>query len=98
MNEKQKKTTEAYRSAYDQIFGKKSSSEKSARGARGYLMRSGEGHFFRIYNKTDSGFVDYDIVHYDMEIEILEDDAIFVEKDGKHYIDYSRETLGFDQS
>lgn len=98
MNENQKKVTNQYRDSYDKIFGKKSTikEEKAAIGTKGFIMRStnpGE-HFFRVYD-NDGGFIDYDIMHYDMEVQILEDSAVLVKTSDSNYIDYSAKVLGY---
>lgn len=58
-----------------------------AKGIRGILIRVGDGHVFRVYNK-DFTFIDYDILHYDLEIRILEDDAYFYNNELGQYLDY----------
>jgi hypothetical protein len=60
---------------------------KPAKGATGYLIRVGDGHVFRVYNK-DFTFVDYDILHYDLEIKILEEDSVFYRSEFGDYLDY----------
>jgi len=69
-------------------------SEKAAFGTKGFIMRSQDSYFFRVY-KENGDFVDYDIMHYDMEVMILEDSAVFVERNGDNYIDYSAKVLGY---
>jgi len=70
-------------------------SERAAIGTKGFIMRSANnGYFFRVY-KENGDFVDYDIMHYDMEVMILEDSAVFVENNGDNYIDYSAKVLGY---
>jgi hypothetical protein len=98
MNENQKKVTDRYRDSYDKIFGKAQPTaveERAAVGTKGFIMRSADGsHFFRVYN--DGGeFIDYDIMHYDMEVQILEDSAVFINKGENNYIDYSAKVLGY---
>lgn len=66
---------------------------KSANGATGYLIRTGDTVVFRVYDKNHN-FVDYDILHYDMRVQIQEDDAVFYESDDRAWIDHSLETLG----
>jgi hypothetical protein len=42
---------------------------------------------FRVYDKDDkSKFKDYDIHHHDLKVKLLS--GVFVEKDGKSFIDY----------
>ena len=62
---------------------------RPAQGTRGFLIWSGETYYFRVYH--DQGFVDYDIRHSDLEIEIVDPDSAFY--DG-HTLDHSPETLG----
>lgn len=71
-------------------------SEKAAVGTTGFIMRSGvdSSYFFRVYDQ-DGGFKDYDILHYDMEIKIVDDSAVLVEHDAGNYIDYSATVLGY---
>jgi hypothetical protein len=73
---------------------------KPAKGTRGFLIRSMietkngslvPTYLFRIYHDNGT-FTDYDIYHYDMEIQILEDDAMFMSDDeGNNWIDHSME-------
>ncbi len=54
-----------------------------------------ERFFFRIYGKSGT-FKDYDILHDDIRVQILDDSAEFLEsEDGEEfYLDYSRKVLG----
>ena len=74
---------------------------KPTKGVKGYLLRTfapdTEGGFvFRVYDEeTDNGpagrtFTDYDIMHYDLEVEIL-DDAVFYDNGERQWIDYKDE-------
>jgi hypothetical protein len=60
---------------------------KPAAGVTGYLIRVGDSFMFRVQNK-DFTFVDYDILHYDLEIKILEDDAVLYRSEFGNYLDY----------
>ena len=67
-------------------------SVKPAKGAKGFIMHGqdidgGKFYFFRVYNE-DFTFVDYDILHYDLEIEILESDAMLYRSEFGSYLDY----------
>lgn len=67
---------------------------KPANGATGYLIWcGGERYVFRIYDKNHD-FVDYDIRHCDMKIQIQESDAYFYEDGDSACVDHSPETLG----
>ena len=61
----------------------------SAQGTKGFLIWSGERYYFRVYH--DKGFIDYDILHSDLEIEIVDADAAFYDD---RTLDHSPETLG----
>ena len=61
---------------------------------RGFLCKSFEDNFFFRTYKEDGSFVDYEICHSDLEIQILDKDAYIYNKDGKSFIDYSPKTLG----
>ena len=63
--------------------------EKPAKGTIGFIMRScvGDGHFFRVYDK-DYNFKDYDILHHDLQVVIIED-ATFYETERGSYLDHS---------
>ena len=70
---------------------------KPAKGTRGFIMRSavGDGHFFRVYDHNHN-FKDYDILHFDLEVVILEDDATFYETENRNYLDHSPLTYGYE--
>jgi len=66
-------------------------SVKPAKGLKGFIMHGvdmngGTFYFFRVYNE-DFTFVDYDILHYDLEIQIL-DDAVLYRSEFGNYLDY----------
>ena len=69
---------------------------KPAKGVKGYIMRGADidgnrFYFFRVYDEDDNGglrdFTDYDIEHFDLEVEIL-DDAVFYDNGNQQWIDY----------
>ena len=70
---------------------------KPAKGVKGYLIRTFTGTgpdkiVFRVYDEKPDyeggrDFTDYDILHYDLEVEIL-DDAVFYNRGTQHWIDY----------
>ena len=52
---------------------------------------------FRVYEKDTESFRDYDLHHWDLEVKIVDEDAVFYELDnGKNLLDYSPPTLGID--
>ena len=70
---------------------------KSAKGQRGFLIRGMDGQiWFRQYD-NDHNFVDYDITHYDCEIEIVDDSAELIRNERGDFLDYTNEALGIDQ-
>ena len=65
---------------------------KNAKGTRGFILRTLAGYVFRVYDDI-GGFTDYDIHHYDLEVTIEEDDAVFYTTDGGvNSLDYRQET------
>jgi hypothetical protein len=68
-------------------------SVKPAHGVKGILIRVGDAHVFRIYGEGHS-FVDYDILHHDLAVEILDNDAILYDSEFGNYLDYP----GIDES
>jgi hypothetical protein len=66
----------------------------SAVGQEGVICRSVDGKFFfRVYTK-DFEFDDYEILHSDLRVRILDHDADFVEDGKDRYLDHSKNTLG----
>lgn len=71
---------------------------KPAKGVTGFIIRTFDGgngsYAFRVYNKDATGklidFIDYDILHYDLEVEIL-DDAVLYDDGVRQFIDYKDE-------
>lgn len=68
--------------------------EKPAKGVKGFIMRGcdidgNRFYYFRVYNENHS-FVDYDIEHYDLEVEIL-DDAVLYDNGREQWLDYRNE-------
>lgn len=73
------------------------STSKPAQGQRGFLIRGIDGQiWFRQYD-PEGEFVDYDITHYDCEIEIVDDSAELVRNARGDYLDYTREALGIEK-
>lgn len=69
------------------------STSKPAQGQRGFLIRGMDGQiWFRQYD-PEGEFVDYDITHYDCEIEIVDDSAELVRNARGDYLDYTKEAL-----
>jgi len=66
---------------------------KSAKGQRGFLIRGMDGQiWFRQYD-DDHNFVDYDITHYDCEIEIVDDSAELIRNKHGDFLDYTKESM-----
>ena len=54
---------------------------------KGFLCKSfGDKFFFRTY-KQDGLYIDYEICHSDLEIQILDNDAYIYNRDGNNCID-----------
>jgi hypothetical protein len=73
---------------------------KTANGTVGFICRSAVdgSHFFRVYG-VDGSFVDYAILHDDLEVTISTDAmASFYRIGGEHFLDHSPEVLGLHQS
>jgi hypothetical protein len=67
---------------------------KPAQGQRGLLIRGMDGQiWFRQYD-ADHNFVDYDITHYDCEIEIVDASAELIRNERGDFLDYTRESMG----
>nr|VFK23885.1 MAG: hypothetical protein BECKLPF1236B_GA0070989_13842 [Candidatus Kentron sp. LPFa] len=67
---------------------------KKITNVKGMLCRDIDGRaFFRVY-EPDGSFRDYRIAHFDLEIEVTDDDAYAYCKDGEWFIDYGPATLG----
>jgi len=70
-------------------------SVKPAKGTKGFIMHGSDidgnpFYFFRVYDKGHiHKFVDYDILHYDLEVEILESDAMLYQDEFGAHIDYA---------
>lgn len=60
---------------------------KPAKGTKGFIIRVLDSYVFRVYNE-DFTFVDYDILHYDLEVEILDSDACLYRDEYGAVVDY----------
>ena len=63
-------------------------SDKPAKGTKGYIIRVGDTYMFRVYDK-EYNFIDYDILHYDLEVEILDTDASLYTSEYGQYLDHA---------
>jgi len=50
-------------------------------------------YMFRVYD-ANHDFKDYDIVHSDMRVKIIDADAFLYEENGVQHVDHSPATLG----
>jgi hypothetical protein len=67
----------------------------SATGVTGFVLHTIDGYVFRVYEKDTEAFRDYDLHHFDLEVKIVDEDAVFYEQDnGKKVLDYGPATLG----
>ena len=74
---------------------------KSANGVSGHLIHIYGGQYaFRVYNKADGTFIDYDLMHSDLHITINDEDAFFYhyEIDGANQLDHAPSTLGLTEN
>lgn len=68
-----------------------------ANGIEGVIIRvftDPPTHMFRVYNKEDCTFKDYDILHFDVGVTITDEGASLYESNGICYLDYSPEAYG----
>ena len=63
-------------------------SVKPAKGTKGHIIRVGDTYMFRVYDK-EYNFIDYDILHYDLEVEILDPDASLYSSEYGQYLDHA---------
>ena len=67
---------------------------KPADGTKGILLRVGfDKWVFRVYEE-DHYFVDYDLVHSDLQVVISDSDSTFYSDDKSNRLDHTPETLG----
>lgn len=69
---------------------------KSATGVTGFILDTIDGCVFRVYNR-DGEFTDYDLRHNDLEVTIVDEDAVlYTDNRGRSTLDYSPNTLGIE--
>jgi hypothetical protein len=69
---------------------------KNAVGTRGFVLDTIAGPVFRVYHE-DHSFTDYDLIHGDLEVVIVDEGAYFYPNDkGGGTLDYDPATLGID--
>lgn len=64
-----------------------------ATGTTGHLIHTDGNYQFRVYN-TDKTFTDYDLLHSDLEVKIIDPDATFYKTTSGPILDHSPATLG----
>jgi hypothetical protein len=71
----------------------------SAEGLTGFILDTFDGvRVFRVYKKDSTAYTDYELRHCDLEVKIVDADAVLYELDnGKNLLDYSPETLGIER-
>lgn len=69
--------------------------QRPAKRTKGCLLYTINNEYvFRVY-KEDNTFIDYDILHCDLDVTIDSDDATFYEfDDGRNILDHSYEIAG----
>jgi hypothetical protein len=70
-----------------------STQETPARGQRGMLIRGINGIFYFRQYSDDYEFVDYEVTHHDMEIEIVDADAALFRTQHGDFLDYTSESM-----
>lgn len=63
-------------------------SVKPAKGTKGYIIRVGNTYMFRVYD-ANHNFIDYDILHHDLEVEIVDTDAVLYSSEYGDYLDHT---------
>ena len=66
---------------------------KPALGQRGLLIRGMDGQIWFCQYDSNHDFVDYDILHYDCEIEIVDSSAELVQTERGDFLDYTKESM-----
>ena len=67
----------------------------NAQGKKGMILKSLNGRFFLRVNQLDESFIDYDLNHSDLQVEITDSDAVLYHfENGNNVIDHSPKTLG----
>ena len=71
--------------------------QKPAKGMKGIILYTFNNQYvFRVY-KEDHSFIDYDILHCDLDVTIDSDDAVLYEfEDGRSILDHSFVMAGED--
>jgi hypothetical protein len=77
------------------IYGKHVAEVTDANGVQGFLLRSIDGSFFfRVYSENKD-FIDYEILHNDLEVTITPDAfAAFYKFNDRMILDHSPQVLG----
>lgn len=77
------------------VYEKHVAEVTDANGVRGFLLQSIDGSFFfRVYDENKD-FIDYEILHNDLEVTITPDAlAAFYQFNGRTILDHSPEVLG----
>jgi len=71
----------------------------SAAGASGCLIMDIDGEFFfRVYNAVNE-FIDYRLLHCDLQIKIADDEqaSFYTDEKETNWLDYSPEVLGLEE-
>lgn len=74
--------------------------EKSAKGLKGFIMFDPirKDTFFRVYHNVQThDFTDYTLYNHAFKVEIIDDDAMIKHISGEEVIDYSDQTLGYEE-
>lgn len=66
---------------------------KPAEGVEGVLIRTGNTFMFRVYDENHE-FIDYNILHSDLVVKIVDSDSAFYSDIMEDRLDHSVATLG----
>jgi hypothetical protein len=78
---------------YSFQYGNQVAQVTDAKGLSGLLCRSIDGHYF-LRVDTETGYIDYEIRHDDLQIKIEDDLAACYETEGNYILDHSPQVLG----
>lgn len=68
---------------------------KPANDVFGHILHMSGKYYFRVYNHANGTFIDYDIFHSDLYVQIKDPDAFFYSTaTGLDILNHSPETLG----
>ena len=92
--EMEKEIDSIYENLIESEFSKKKETRIPALHTKGTLLRTvGMNNVIRINDDSDYGYTDYEIVHYDVDVLILDDTAEFVQNQNGNFLDYTLDLM-----